>query len=87
MPQVAWAGVISDAQPLTVGLNKILDFLLSLIGILGILGMILAGVLYFLAAGDVRQSELAKKAFIGGITGIVIALGGYVLIRAVTALL
>jgi ABC-type nickel/cobalt efflux system permease component RcnA len=77
------AGVIDEAQPLSVGLAKILDFLLSIIGVVAIIGLVIAGGLYFFAAGDMRQLALAKKMTLAAVTGIVIALGGYVLIRTI----
>ena len=83
LPTVALAGPIDEAQPLSVGLTNILDFLLSIIGVVAIIGMVVAGFLYFFAAGDMRQIMLAKKATLAGITGIVIALGGYLLIRTI----
>ena len=82
-PRSVFAGVIDEAQPLSVGLAKILDFLLSIIGVVAIIGLVIAGLLYFFAAGDMRQIALAKKATLAAITGIVIALGGYVLIRTI----
>ena len=81
------AGVIDEAQPLSVGLTNILDFLLSIIGIVAIIGLVIAGFLYFFDAGDMRQIELAKKATLAAVTGIVIALGGYAFIRTITAFL
>lgn len=82
-PFLVRAGVIDEAQPLSVGLTNILDFLLSIIGVVAIIGLVIAGGLYFFAAGDMRQIALAKKATLASITGIVIALGGYVLIRTI----
>lgn len=82
-PMIVGAGPIDEAQPLSVGLANILDFLLAIIGVVAIIGLVLAGFLYFSAAGDMRQVALAKKATLAGVTGIVIALGGYVLIRTV----
>jgi hypothetical protein len=85
LPIAVSAGPIDEAQPLSVGLTNILDFLLSIIGVVAIIGLIVSGFLYFSAVGDMRQIALAKKATLASVTGIVIALGGYVLIRAVAA--
>ncbi len=82
-PSLVSAGVIDEAQPLSVGLANILDFLLSIIGVVAIIGLVIAGGLYFFAAGDMRQLALAKKMTLAAVTGIVIALGGYVLIRTI----
>lgn len=81
------AGPIDQAQPLSVGLTNILDFLLAIIGIVAIIGLVTAGSLYFFAAGDMRQIVLAKKATFAGMTGVLIALGGYALIRTIAALI
>lgn len=87
LPIAASAGVIDQAQLLSVGLTNILDFLLSIIGVIAIIGLAISGFMYFFAAGDMRQIALAKKTTLGAISGIVIALGSYLLIRAIAALL
>jgi hypothetical protein len=87
MPVFVSAGVIDEAQPLSVGLANILDFLLSIIGVVAIIGLVISGFLYFFAAGDMRQIALAKKTTLGAITGIVIALGSYLLVKAIAAFL
>lgn len=85
-PTSVLAGVIDEAQPLSVGLTNILNFLLSIVGVVAIIGLAISGFLYFFAAGDMRQIALAKKTTLGAITGIVIALGSYLLVRAVAVL-
>lgn len=87
LPIAVSAGVIDEAKPLTESLLDILNFCLSIFGVLAIIGMVIAGLLYFTAAGDERQMLLAKKAFWAGVVGIVIALGGMVLVWTVTTLL
>lgn len=82
---IAQAGVISDAPSLASGFAKILNFLLSIVGVLGIIGLILAGALYFFAAGNEKQMRLAKGAMIASVTGIIIALGAYVIISQISA--
>lgn len=85
-PTFVSAGVIDSAQPLSVGLTNILNFLLSIIGVVAIIGLVISGFLYFFAAGDMRQIALAKKMTLGAITGIVIALGSYLLVKAIAVL-
>lgn len=84
-PSLVSAGPIDEAQPLSVGLTNILDFLLEIVGVVAIIGLVVAGFLYFFAAGDMRQVALAKKATLAGIMGIMIALGGYTLVRMIAA--
>lgn len=81
------AGVVADAPPLIDGLTKILNFLLLIFGLVGILGMIVAGILYFTAVGDERQVMLAKKAAWSGVLGIMIALGSLILVLTIARLL
>lgn len=81
----AQAGVISDAPSISHSLSNILQFLLSIAGILGIIGLVIAGGLYFFAAGNEKWVELAKRAAIGSVVGIVIALGALVLMGGLAA--
>lgn len=81
------AGVIMEAQPIVVSLTKILNFLLIVFGLIAILGMIIAGLLYFMAAGDERRIRLAKRAWFSGVVGIVIVLGSLILVFTITRIL
>jgi|GEM_PF-1044886 len=87
MPFSVNAGPISSAQPISIGLMNILDFLLSIVGVVAIIGLVVAGALYFFAVGDMRRIAVAKKILFSSITGILIALGALVLVRAITSFL
>lgn len=87
LPQLATAGVIDEAQPLSVSLTKMLNFLLLLFGLVAILGMIIAGVLYFTAGGNERQVLVAKQALWASVAGTVVTLGSIVLVWTITKLL
>lgn len=87
VPQWVLAGVISEAQPLSVSLTKILNFLLLVFGLIAILGMIIAGVLYFTAQGDERKIMFAKRAFQSGVFGVVVTLGSMVFVWTIARLL
>ncbi|MEP7163037.1 MAG: TrbC/VirB2 family protein [Candidatus Moraniibacteriota bacterium] len=76
---------IGTATPVVTILTNILQFLLSIVGVIAIIGLGVAGALYFFAAGDLRQIEKAKRAMLYSITGIVIALGGLVLVRTLAS--
>ncbi len=77
---VAYAGVITDATPISSILLNVLNFLLSIIGVLGIIGLVVSGVVYITARGDEKQMHLAKRAIIGSVIGIIIALSAFILI-------
>lgn len=79
------AGVITDAPSISHSLFNILQFLLSIVGILGIIGLVIAGGLYFFAAGNEERVALGKKMALAAVTGIIIALGALVLVSQLAA--
>lgn len=68
---------------LTNGMN----WLLIIVGILGVIGFVIAGILYLTAAGDDGQIEKGKTAMIYSIVGVIVALIGVVVIKAVQGML
>jgi hypothetical protein len=58
-------------------------WLLAIVGIIGVIGFAIAGILYLTAAGNEEQIEKAKKAMLMSIVGVVVALIGIVIMRAV----
>lgn len=84
--ETAQAGIISDAPTVSQVLYNVLQFLLLIFGILGIIGLLIAGIIYLTAAGNEKQIEKAKKATMYSVVGIAVALGGYVLIKTIILL-
>lgn len=64
-----------------------MNWLLAILGFIGIIAFVIAGILYLTAAGDEKKVETAKKAMIAAITGIIVALIGFVIIQAVNTFL
>ncbi len=62
-------------------------WLLALLGFLGIIGFVIAGIYYLLAFGDEKQATTAKNALKYSIYGIIVALLGFVIMQAATMLL
>lgn len=58
-------------------------WILAIVGIIGIIGFAIAGILYLTAAGNEEQIEKAKRAMLMSIVGVIVALVGLVIIRAV----
>lgn len=81
------AGVISDAPSFASVLMKILTFLLSLVGIVAILAIVISGLMYMLAAGDVSQIARAKKQTLMSVIGMSLALAALILVRQISRLL
>jgi hypothetical protein len=64
---------------ITSGMN----WLLAIVGILGVVAFAIAGILYLTSAGDEKRIETAKKAMLMAIVGVIVALLGLVVITAV----
>ena len=62
-----------------------MNWLLAILGFLGIIGFVIAGILYLTAAGDEDQIGKAKNAMMYSIIGVIVALLGFVIIQAVEA--
>lgn len=64
-------------------ITQAMNWLLALVGILGVIGFVIAGIMYLTAAGSETQIEKAKKTMLMAIVGVVVALIGLVIIKAV----
>ena len=53
-------------------LSTLMNGLLSLVGVLGIIGFVVSGILYLTAAGDEDQIDKAKKAMMYSIIGVIV---------------
>lgn len=77
LPSGTLAGVIANFT----------NWLLGIFGFLAIISFLISGIMYFLASGDDRAQEKAKKQMQWSIIGVVIGLIGLVIVYAVDALL
>lgn len=77
----------SGGHPIAVVLEKFLNWLLGIFGLLAIISFIVAGALYLTAQGEEQQIQKAKKAVTFGIIGIVVGLAGVIVIRTIDTLL
>jgi len=77
LPQGTISGIVKN----------IMNWMLGIVGILGVIGFAIAGILYLTAAGDEDRIATAKKAMTWSIVGVVVALLGLVILRAVEAML
>ncbi len=69
-----------------IGLN-VLNFLLSIVGVLALIMMVVGGIMYFTAAADEKQVETAKKIFKYAIYGITISLASLLIVKQIGSLL
>ncbi len=77
----AYAGVISDAPRVSSILLNVLNFLLSIAGLLVIIMLVISGGMYVFSAGDRKMIMKAKKSAKYSVLGIIVILGGMVVIR------
>lgn len=79
--RVSHAGIISDAPRVSSLLLNILNFLLSIGGVLAIIMLTLSGGMYMFAAGDRRMIAKAKKATKYSVVGIIVTLSGMIIVK------
>lgn len=77
------AGVIESAPSFAHILMNVLYFLLSVVGIVAILSLVIAGLRYMLAFGNTEQITAAKQMTVYSITGVVIALSALIILRGI----
>ena len=67
--------------------GAIMNWILGIVGFIGIIGFAIAGILYLTAAGDEDRIGTAKKAMLYSIIGVIVALIGLVVMTAVQSML
>lgn len=65
-------------------IKNLMQWLLALVGIIGVIGFAIAGILYLTAAGDEERIATAKNAMLYSIIGVIVALLGLVILQAVS---
>lgn len=67
--------------------KNIMNWILGIVGVMGVIGFAISGILYLTAAGDEGKIDTAKKAMTYSIIGVIVALVGLVVIKAVGSML
>jgi hypothetical protein len=83
IPTAQAGGVIEDAPTFAEVLRNVFDFLLQVAGIIGIIGVVMVGLLFFFANGDNKRIAMAKKFSVALVIGFVILFGVWVLITTI----
>lgn len=68
-------------------LENLLKWMLGVFGTIALIGFVVSGIQYFLAAGDEKIIDTAKRNMTYSIIGVVVALAAFVIIQAVDAAL
>ncbi len=74
---------VSGATSLGTILQNVLNFLLSMVGILAIIMLVIGGLMYFAAAGDEKRADTAKSIVKFAIIGIAVALASLVIVTQI----
>lgn len=86
-------GAINDSGANLSGqsiFNIIKTFMLWILGLLGflaVIGFVISGIMYLVAAGDEDAQKRAKRAMYYSITGVIVGLIGLIILLAVSTLL
>ncbi|NTW26911.1 MAG: hypothetical protein HGA36_01160 [Candidatus Moranbacteria bacterium] len=67
--------------------SNLLFWLLSIFAILGVVGFVISGIFYLIAAGDEKTMDKGKEGMKWSIMGIIVGLSGFIIMQAVNALL
>ncbi len=80
-------GGIENALTVQQIATNVLNFLLSIVGIIAIISLVIAGGMYMTDYGDGKQMETAKKMAKWSIIGVIIALGSLTILQQVEKLI
>jgi hypothetical protein len=77
---LAVTGSITNAPRIGYILWNVLQFLLSIAGIVAIIGLVFSGFLYLTSGGNEKRAASAKRAALMSIIGVVVVLGALVIV-------
>lgn len=77
---------LSDKSVLDI-IAALVGWLFALFGFIAIIGFVISGLQYLFSAGDEGRAETAKRNMKYCIIGIIVALSGYIMVKAVDTLL
>ena len=79
--------IVNKAYTLKDIAINVLNFLLSVTGIVAIIGLIVGAIFYLTSYGDEERMEKGKKILVASIIGIIIAFSALVIVRQVAGLI
>lgn len=78
---------IAAAPTIKVIVTRVLNLLLSIVGIIAMIGLVIGGSFYLTAYGDEDKIKTGKKIITNSLIGIAVAMGALVLVKQVAGLL
>lgn len=73
-------GIITDAPKISDILLNAFKFLLSIAGILAMISLLAAGIIYYLSGGNPKAAKKGKKMAFYSIVGIALVMGGMIIV-------
>ena len=67
--------------------SNLLFWLLSIFAIIGVIGFVIAGIIYLVSTGDETTIGRAKQAMVYSIVGIIVGLSGFLIMQAASLML
>lgn len=68
-------------------IQKVLVWLLSILGLVGVIGFVISGLMYLLSTGNDSMITKAKSGMMYSILGVIVGLAGVVIIQAINVIL
>lgn len=81
------AGTLLPEEDLAYVIEGVMLWLLGIIGFIGVIAFVISGMQYLLSAGDQNMIDTAKRNMKWSIVGVIVAIIGFVIIRAADAML
>lgn len=87
IPTGASSGLPEPVGGIEGVLKNILNWMLGIVGVIAVIGFVISGLQYITAAGSEKTIETAKRNMTYSVIGVIVALSGFVIIKAVDAAL
>lgn len=83
---IAQAGPLDTAPKLSSLVTNILQFVVTLVGVIAVLVIVIAGIIYMTSGGNAERVQIAKKALWAGIIGLVVAVLSLIIVKTIVSL-
>ena len=74
---------VNTATPVEDIIMNVLNFLLSIVGVISIIMMVVGGIMYLFSGGSENKIETGKKIVVFSIIGLTVALASLILVRQI----
>lgn len=82
---IAQAGPLDTAPKLSSLVMSVLQFVVTLVGVIAVLVIVVAGIMYMTSGGDTNRVQIAKKALSAGVIGLAIAILSLIIVKTIVS--